>query len=50
MTPDALRCAIEERAAIIEEGEQVPRREAEDIAAKQHGLKNWADYLQKQPS
>jgi len=50
MTPDALRCAIEERAAIIEEGEQVPRREAEDIAAKQHGLKDWADYQRRQPS
>lgn len=50
MKPEDLRDAIEERAAIIEEGDQVSRQRAEDIAAKQHGFRDWADYIQKQPS
>lgn len=49
MTTDP-RDAIEERAAIIEEGDQVSRRVAEDTAARQHGFTDWADYQQKQPS
>lgn len=49
MNSDDLRDAIEERAAIVEEGEQVSRHQAEDIAARMHGFKNWADYLKTQP-
>ena len=42
---------IEERAAIIEEGEGVTRALAQDIAARLHGFAGWADYLKKtQPS
>lgn len=36
---------IEERAAIIEEGEGCARTDAQNRAARMHGFKDWQDYL-----
>lgn len=44
---DTLADLIEERAAIIEEGDGVSRAVAEDRAARAHGFKSWADYISK---
>jgi hypothetical protein len=38
---------VEERAAIIEEGDRVSRAVAQDRAAQMHGFKSWADYQTK---
>lgn len=38
---------IEERAAIIEEGEGVTRAFAQDIAARLYGFAGWAEYRSK---
>ena len=35
---------IEERAAIIEEGEQCSRAEAQNRAARLHGFQNWTHW------
>lgn len=35
------RDTLEERDAIIAEGERVTRQKAEDLAAKQHGFPTW---------
>lgn len=39
--PALLRDLIEERAALIEEGEQCSRAEAERRAARMHGFADW---------
>lgn len=36
--------AVEERAAIIQEGEKCSRRIAENHAARLHGFTDWADF------
>lgn len=36
--------AIEERAAIIQDGERCARQTAEHVAARHHGFASWADY------
>lgn len=36
--------AVEERAAIIEEGEKCRRETAENCAARLHGFADWAAY------
>lgn len=48
MTVD-LRDLVEERAAIIEEGDGVSRAVAQDKAAKAHGFKSWADFKERNP-
>ena len=45
--PDLLRDLIEDRAAIIQEGEGCSRAMAEDRAARCHGFSSWADYLKR---
>lgn len=45
MQKPPLNDLIEERAAIIEEGEGCARTDAQDRAAKMHGFKGWQDYL-----
>ena len=44
MDPRLLSDLIEERAAIIEEGDGVTRAVAQDRAAQMHGFKDWAEY------
>lgn len=46
---DALLLAdlIEERAAIIEDGEGCSRAQAQDRAARLHGFASWADWKQR---
>ena len=44
MDPRDLADLIEERAAIIEEGDRVSRAVAQDRAAQMHGFRDWADY------
>lgn len=41
------RDEIEERAAIIQEGEGISRRDAENRAAALHGFRDWQDYLNR---
>ena len=48
MDPRDLADLIEERAAIIEEGDGVSRAIAQDRAARLHGFKDWAAYLKSQ--
>ena len=36
--------AVDERAAIIEEGEKCRRETAENHAARLHGFADWAEY------
>lgn len=48
MDPRDLADLIEERAAIIEEGDGVTRAVAQDRAAQMHGFADWADYLKSQ--
>jgi hypothetical protein len=51
MTPPDIADLIEERAAIIEEGDGVTRAIAQDRAAQMHGFADWAAYLKStQPS
>lgn len=48
---EAVRDQVEERAAIIEEGDRVSRAVAQDRAARLHGFADWAAYLKStQPS
>lgn len=39
------RYAIEERAAIIEEGEKCSRFVAQEAAARAHGYESWAEAM-----
>ncbi len=45
--PALLADLIEERAAIIQDGEGCSRAQAEDRAARLHGFTSWADYLKR---
>jgi len=45
MTAADLADLIEERAAIIQEGEGISRTETENRAAQLHGFADWAAYL-----
>lgn len=47
MKGEDLRYAVEERAAIIEEGEKCSRWLAQETAAKLHGFACWADFRAK---
>ena len=49
MTDDAAQLAdmIEERAALIQDGEGCSRARAEDMAARLHGFSSWADWLKR---
>lgn len=50
LTPDQRALArdlVEERAAIIEEGEGCTRWLAEDLAARGHGFADWFDFIRK---
>lgn len=40
-----LNCDIEERAAIIEEATKCSRADAENMAARAHGFKDWQDWV-----
>lgn len=40
-TPPVTLDELIERAAIVEEGEQVSRQKAEDLADKMHGFPTW---------
>lgn len=45
--PAQLRDTIEERAALIQDGEGCSRAQAEDRAARLHGFSSWADWLKR---
>lgn len=45
--PALLADLIEERAAIIADGEGCSRAQAEDRAARLHGFASWADYQRR---
>ena len=47
MDPRLQADLIEERAAIIEEGDSVSRAVAQDRAARLHGFADWRDYQTK---
>lgn len=47
MDPRLLSDLIEERAAIIEEGDRVSRAVAQDRAAQSHGFRDWSEYLKQ---
>ena len=42
-----LRDLIEERAALIQDGEGCSRAQAEDRAARLHGFSSWADWMKR---
>jgi hypothetical protein len=42
-----LRESLEERAAIIEEGEKCSRWLAQEIAAKLHGFRSWTEAVSR---
>lgn len=45
--PAVLADLIEERAALIEDGEKCSRALAEDRAARAYGFASWADWIKR---